>query len=69
VTYHFIITAAFGPHRYNWDGTYVTKPGETRVEAYRALIEETKQRAAKAGMPVDQFSTLFFSFEPNELAA
>jgi hypothetical protein len=69
VTYHFIITMAFGLRHIGFDGTYVLKPAETRAEAYGAILELTKQRATKVGIPTAQFVTLFFSFEPNELAA
>jgi hypothetical protein len=69
VTYHFIITMAFGPRQYGWDGTHAPKPGETRAQSYRAIVAATKRNAADAGIPTAQFATLFFNFEPNELAA
>jgi hypothetical protein len=69
VTYHFIITMAFGLRQLGLDGTYILKPAETRAEAYGAILKLTKQRAVKAGISTAQSVTLFFSFELNELAA
>lgn len=67
--YHFVLTMTFRTQQHSWDGEYVVKPGETRLEAYRALVEATKRRVASMGIPSDQYAILFFSFEPNALGS
>lgn len=65
--HHFIITMAFGATQFGWDGTYTLAPGETRAEAYKAIVEKTKRIAASGGVATTRHATLFFSFEPNEI--
>jgi hypothetical protein len=71
MTYHFVITLQLGPSRFSWDGTYEPQPGQSRQDVFRAILEDTRRAAASRGVNVDSgdFSTLFFSLEPNDLAA
>lgn len=71
MTLHFIITMQLGPSRFSWDGTYEPQPGQSRQDAFRAILEGTKRAAADRGIHVvaGDFSTLFFSLEPNDLPA
>lgn len=67
MTFHFIITLEFANGaRRSLDGTYTTKPGQTRHQAYQAILEATKNDAISKGA-VGPCSTGFFSLEPNEL--
>jgi len=69
MTYHFIITMVFGPRQVTIDGAYKVQPGMTRKQVFGEIVEIAKRKAASAELPTDEFGILFFSFEPNELAA
>jgi hypothetical protein len=71
MTFHFIITAQFGAARFTWDDIHETKPGETRQDAYRTILDKTRLEVEKRGLTTrpGDFSTLFFSLEPNEIGA
>lgn len=59
--FHFVITLAIPGGMANFDAVYATKPGETRLDAYRNISRWAKEEAACDG------AVVFFSLEPNEL--
>lgn len=72
---HWIITLQFtngrGVTTWTNDGTHVLRPGETRAEVYGQVFRESVSAASRqfpwarnGAAPV-----LFFSLEPNDLAA
>jgi len=69
MTYHFVLTIDIGGGaKCTKDGPYTPKPGETRQQAYRAILADLRQDVAKAGRQLPAFtSTLFFSLEPDNL--
>lgn len=71
MSYHFVITLQLGPGRFSWDGIHEALPGETRQEAFREILNKTRIEAASRGIhaAAGDFSTLFFSLEPNALTA
>ena len=67
--YHFIIVVNFGQYRIGWDGIHAVQPGETRMQAYAAILARTRERAASKGIPVAHEMPTFFSLEPNQFGA
>lgn len=69
--FHFIIAAQFGAARFTWDGIHKALRGETRQDAYRAVLDKTRCEVEKQGLAVTpgDFSILFFSLEPNQMEA
>ena len=67
--FHFIMTITHpvnnGFNTATFNGTYITRPNETRQDVYNALFKMITEETGFSGRP----NVTFFSLEPNHLSA